>query len=458
MGAGNLKEHQQRVVDNESKVVYHGLGSGKTLIGLTELARAAKNGGRGIFVAPTSLVNNARKEIAKHNIDIGDGVIVSPTKLMLNPDDYKDNYDVMVIDEAHAMRNPGKKTSVLKSIRNDSARIIPMTASAMYNDVSDIAPLVNLVAGDKLLPETRGEFYGRYVKTVDDPFTLGNIIGKARGVHYDIARKGELRKVLNSFVDRHDTDKGPEFPTTTEETIAVPMSEHQQKVYDYAMSAIPSDIRAKVNSGVALDAKQVAKLQVFMTGPRMAALSSAYIDKSRDDSAKIDAAVGRVVARSEEPNFKALVYSNFIEGGLEPYARRLEENGLGDKYQIFKGGLSSKKRDEIISSYNNGDKPILLVSSAGSEGLDLKGTRVTQVLEPHFNEEKIKQVIGRSARYMSHTHLPEDQRNVHVEKYISVTRPTMWSASKPTVDGTISASAGIKNDLINKVKALIRNQ
>jgi len=41
------------------------------------------------------------------------------------------------------------------------------------------------------------------------------------------------------------------------------------------------------------------------------------------------------------------------------------------------------------------------------------------VLEPHWNEERIKQVIGRAIRYKSHEHLPPEKRNVLVQRYIA---------------------------------------
>ena len=54
---------------------------------------------------------------------------------------------------------------------------------------------------------------------------------------------------------------------------------------------------------------------------------------------------------------------------------------------------------------------LLLASGAGSEGLDLKGTRLMQLLEPHWNESRLDQVIGRGIRYRSHEGLPPEDRN-----------------------------------------------
>ena len=44
------------------------------------------------------------------------------------------------------------------------------------------------------------------------------------------------------------------------------------------------------------------------------------------------------------------------------------------------------------------------------------------VMEPHFNQEKINQFIGRGVRYKSHEKLPVDERKVEVIRYQS-TRP-----------------------------------
>lgn len=49
----------------------------------------------------------------------------------------------------------------------------------------------------------------------------------------------------------------------------------------------------------------------------------------------------------------------------------------------------------------------------------MKGTRLLQVLEPHFNQAKIDQVTGRGARYRSHADLPEKDRTLLIENYQS---------------------------------------
>ena len=95
-------------------------------------------------------------------------------------------------------------------------------------------------------------------------------------------------------------------------------------------------------------------------------------------------------------------------------------------HALFTGAVNPKVRKQAVTDYNQGKLKALLLSSAGGEGLDLKGTRQIQVLEPHWNEEKLKQVIGRAIRHGSHSHLKKEERNVKVQRYLAQPRPTTW--------------------------------
>ena len=74
----------------------------------------------------------------------------------------------------------------------------------------------------------------------------------------------------------------------------------------------------------------------------------------------------------------------------------------------------------MIDQYNSGNIDVLLITTAGSESLDLKNTRQIHIMEMHWNMSKIDQIIGRAIRYKSHNSLPIDQRNIVIYKWISV--------------------------------------
>jgi hypothetical protein len=103
-----------------------------------------------------------------------------------------------------------------------------------------------------------------------------------------------------------------------------------------------------------------------------------------------------------------------------------------------------------------------LISSAGAEGLDLKGTKLVQLLEPHYNEEKEKQIIGRAIRYGSHAALPEAERQVLVQRYLAQPGGSWLDRllGKPNTRGTdeyLYDMAQRKSKLNDQVENLMRS-
>ena len=66
----------------------------------------------------------------------------------------------------------------------------------------------------------------------------------------------------------------------------------------------------------------------------------------------------------------------------------------------------------------NGDKvKVILISQAGSEGIDFKFIRQVHILEPWYNMNRPEQIIGRAVRQCSHKNLPLSKRNVQIFLY-----------------------------------------
>ena len=57
---------------------------------------------------------------------------------------------------------------------------------------------------------------------------------------------------------------------------------------------------------------------------------------------------------------------------------------------------------------------VVLISRAGSEGIDLKFIRQVHILEPWYNMNRIEQIIGRAVRNFSHKDLDFEERNVEI--------------------------------------------
>jgi SNF2 family DNA or RNA helicase len=99
---------------------------------------------------------------------------------------------------------------------------------------------------------------------------------------------------------------------------------------------------------------------------------------------------------------------------------------------------------------------VLLVSGAGTEGLDLKGTKLVQLMEPHWNNSRLDQAIHRGIRFKSHEHLPENEREVRVQRYFSAFPKTLGNRlhlTKPdkTVERYMYDMSNQKSELANQM-------
>jgi hypothetical protein len=104
---------------------------------------------------------------------------------------------------------------------------------------------------------------------------------------------------------------------------------------------------------------------------------------------------------------------------------------------------------ELIRAFNSPpDKShrvrCILLTKSGSEGLSLKGVRQVHIMEPHWNEALARQIIGRAVRLTSHTHLPHEERNVRVYRYIATF--SREQRSSPEFDRVKSKDGGRTSD------------
>jgi len=190
-----------------------------------------------------------------------------------------------------------------------------------------------------------------------------------------------------------------------------------------------------------------------------------------------------------------LIYSQYIDGGLVPMALALEELGMKrhtnknlfktppneplDVYNLkrdpslFTGGTSQFKQasyaiicgDKKLSPNNkeevealthnnmNGERvKVVLISQAGSEGIDLNYLRQVHIMEPWYNMNRIEQIIGRARRNCSHKDLPIEERNVQVFLHA-----TLLESKYESMDMFLYRKSEIKSIKIGKVSKLLKS-
>jgi SNF2 family DNA or RNA helicase len=459
----------KKLQEEDGVLLDHGTGSGKTLAFLKaiESAHLKDPKAEALILAPASLTTNVASEVKKHNlkIDMNRLETLSYEKATNDSERLKKNkYNIVVADEAHRLRGIGtKRQKELRGIIEGADQRVLASATPRFNEVSDMAPLVNMVAGKQVLPEGKDDFNKRFVHhEVKNPGILARVLlGRKPGETNELKNTKELKKILNKYVDHYDrsndASSSKDFPTVSKKVVSVEMSPQQRTLYRYAEGKLPPVTRWKLRTGMSLNKKESKELNSFSSMIRQVSNSTKeYLPSMEESTPKVVTAVNNLHSRlKKDKNFRGVVYSNFLGSGLSDYSKELNARGI--KHAIYHGGLTKVEKDKIKNEYNEGKLPVMLISSSGAEGLDLHGTRLLQRLEPHWNNSKSDQIDGRAARYKSHSHLPVKDRHVDIEEYHSVFPEGFFGNRPISIDQHLHAASKNKEHLNQQVKDLMES-
>jgi hypothetical protein len=79
---------------------------------------------------------------------------------------------------------------------------------------------------------------------------------------------------------------------------------------------------------------------------------------------------------------------------------------------------------KIANNNNMGEViKVLMITSSGSEGINLRNTRYVHIMEPYWHPVRTEQVIGRARRICSHKALPQALQTVEVFIYLMIFTP-----------------------------------
>lgn len=163
---------------------------------------------------------------------------------------------------------------------------------------------------------------------------------------------------------------------------------------------------------------------------------------------------------NEMSNLKPLDEKQFLKSLLPSGARKIQVLNKG-QYLIFEGDNVNKKRvlDLFNSKENeNGDLyPILIISSAGSEGISLKNVRFMHILDPFWNMNRTEQVIGRARRLCSHFTLEPEYQNVSVYQYFASAYDEPNVNKNKSTDLIISELAQSKQKILQNIYDIFMN-
>lgn len=426
-----LNKHQQIPVDflknNRGLILYHSTGSGKTITSLRAMYQFDKD----IVIVGTKSSKKAfMDDITKLKMDITRFTLYSYKKckniLHDNVVLFKDKS--VIIDEAHNLRNETTDNLMIIDALSFAYKIILLTATPVVNYMNDLAVLVNIVKNKDVLPTDRHLFNAMYF----DEY------------HFNILDEETLKKKLQNCISFYQNIKDADYPNKINEIKEVEMNQAQLEEYARFVRELITKNIVDVNI-YDIDFEHLDKKvkNFFLSATRQ--LSNTV---NGEVSPKIEQ-IFEMIKTGPKP---VVVYSNFLKNGLYPLVKLLEK--LEMSYKTITGDTSSEKINLIVDNYNKNKYDVLLISSTGSESLDLKNTRQLHIMEPHWNDSKITQIIGRTVRYKSHSALPMKERNVHIYRWISIFPKKI---TKLSADQYLTELSEKKQKILDRFISIIRD-
>jgi hypothetical protein len=367
---------------NRGLIAVHDVGTGKTLTAVTAaqcfLDESPQH--KVIVITPVSLQNNFIQTLDRYGIQDKDkerfhfftiqGFSNAKQKGQIK------NFEnsMLILDEAHNIRTcqsdpvveepcDKKKVGIYAKSLIDAGRIVKrvllLTATPLINSPLDIINLIAIVNGEQQISQS--DF---------DSLDL----------------KRWLRRKISIYSPSPEFLR-EKFPRVIHHNIFLEMNPKYYRQYMRVEDAPYDDEKA------------------FYNGLRRYSNTS-----NRKQSVKADWIIKHI--RDSQHTDKFVVFSHYIGFGIDIVMNQLKIRKI--PYKSITGLLSKKDRQDAVTQYNNGTIKVLLISKAGSEGLDLKNTSGIIIMEPAWNQSSIEQIIGRGVRLESHHSLPPPLRKVDI--------------------------------------------
>ncbi len=393
-----LKNHQIKICHQvkdkniDGLLLFHSVGSGKTITAITLIRCILQEyPDKKIYIlSPKSLLSNFEKEMKKLNIKFDKNVeffshVKFINKIKNDGIDFCIN-SVIVIDEAHNFKTiiskskkgdeNGKRSKLLMNATSVADKIFLLTATPIFNNPKEFINLYAMISkNEKNLKEIK---------------------------HYFEYPYQDLDLILKNKISYFKNNDIINYPSVEYNDIKLEMTPEYYNLYMDIENGITD--YSKIYSG---------NVHKYMNGIRRAV----NLVDEKIETPKLSWSIN-LIKENIKKNKKTLIYSNWKESGINLIENKLNE--LNIKNIKITGDIKIEDRNDAVKKYNNGNIKVLFITAAGSEGLDLKETSDVIIFEPHWNNERINQVIGRAVRYKSHENLPEKERVVKIHSLILI--------------------------------------
>ena len=300
---------------------------------------------------------------------------------------YKQDYDLVIIDEAHKLKN--NKTKNYEFVQNLKKKFcLLLTATPIQNRISEIFNLVSLLKPGHLGSET--DFYNKYKKdsrSLDDDQYLKELVNKV-------------------MIRNRRADTGIEWTKRIVETISIEFSEKERELYDGVSSFGQGNAIMNKSQFSCLTLQREAcssRESVYYTLKNM-------LQKEENDSQAFHQQIGQLISLVEavdtnskaekalelikEINDKVIIFTEYraTQVFLQWF---LKQHGITSV--PFRGGFKRGKKDWMRELFKN-NAQVLIATEAGGEGINLQFCSHIINYDLPWNPMRLEQRIGRIHR------------------------------------------------------------
>ncbi|MDR4888900.1 SNF2-related protein [Fredinandcohnia sp. QZ13] len=314
---------------------------------------------------------------------------------------YEQDYDLIIIDEAHKLKN--NKTKNYEFVQNLKKKFcLLLTATPIQNRIDEIFNLVSLLKPGHLgNQENFEESFGKKSRSIDDHEHLKELVNKV-------------------MIRNRRDDTGIEWTKRKVETVPIEFSETEQELYD-AISAYRSSL-----SGFASSMFSILTLQREACSSREAVyftLKKMLEKKNEDGSAAVpeDMVMGlmkkveqvtqnskaeKAVELIKQIDDKVIIFTEYR--ATQMYLQWfLQQNGISSV--PFRGGFKRGKKDWMRELFK-GKFQVLIATEAGGEGINLQFCNHIINYDLPWNPMRLEQRIGR-------IHRLGQEKDVHIYNF-----------------------------------------
>ncbi|WP_204502166.1 SNF2 helicase associated domain-containing protein [Aquibacillus albus] len=366
------------------------MGLGKTLQTISYLLsekESSTDGHQSLVVAPASLVYNWKKEFEKFAPTMKT-VVISGNKAQRQKrieneraDVYITSYplirkdvqlyeqqlfDSLILDEAQAIKN--HLTLTAKSIRSIQARQrFALSGTPIENALEELWSIFHTIS----------------------PGMFGN-----KKTFLKLERETIIKMTRPFLLRRVKKDVLHELPDKIETVNYSDLTKNQKEVY----VAHVEKMRQTMNQTIEEKGFERGKLEILAGLTRLRQICchpSLFMENYSGKSGKLEQLmelVDELIANGKRP----LIFSQFASM-LSIINDKLNQTGFDTFY--LDGSTPSKERIEMVDAFNDGEKPIFLISlKAGGTGLNLTGADTVILFDLWWNPAVEEQAAGRAHR------------------------------------------------------------